>query len=33
MEGVPTSIAYRDPRRELFNTLKEETDISLDSIL
>ena len=33
MEGVPTSIAYRDPRRELFNTLKEETDIFLDSTL
>ena len=33
MEGVPTSIAYRDPRRELFNTLKEETGIFLDSIL
>ena len=25
-------IAYRDPRRELFNTLKKETNLILDSM-
>ena len=25
-------IAYRDPRRELFNTLKKETNLFLDSM-
>ena len=25
-------IAYRDPRRELFNTLKQETNLILDSM-
>ena len=25
-------IAYRDPRRELFNTLKKETNVFLDSM-
>ena len=25
-------IAYRDPRRELFNTLKKETNLFLDSV-
>ena len=32
MHFLMNCIAYRDPRRELFNTLKKETNLFLDSM-